>query len=738
MTTALHKCIRPLEGELARLREARWHDPHRLLGRHALDHETCCFRTFLPHATEAWLMVSTGESAALHREPMAAHADFPGLFTWTGPLATCPLYPTVLWSEVNGRTLQFVDPYSFSPHISEFDLHLFGEGRHWHVHRMLGAHIETRNGVTGVRFAVWAPAAERVSVVGDFNHWDGRVHPMTVHGSSGVWELFIPGLPDGTLYKYEIRNRDTGHILLKSDPYGASFELRPNTASRVFGGSGYAWNDEAWIHRRDPYAWKQRPLSVYEVHLGSWQRGEDGRFLNYRELADRLIPYVRDHGFTHIELLPVTEHPFDGSWGYQSTGFFAPTSRFGTPDDFRFLVDQAHQANIGVLLDWVPGHFPKDSFALARFDGTALYEHEDPRKGEHRDWGTLIFNYGRSEVRNFLLSSALCWIEDFHIDGLRVDAVASMLYLDYSREPNDWIPNEYGGNENLEAITFLRELNRTIQTNHPGVLMIAEESTAWPGVSRPPETGGLGFTMKWNMGWMHDTLDYFKQDPVYRSHRHNQLTFGMLYAYTENFVLPFSHDEVVHGKGSLRSRMPGNEWQQHAQLRMLYAYQWTYPGKKLLFMGQEFGQGTEWGEAGQLDWYVLDYPLHKGLLSLVRDLNHMYRDDPALHERDFEPEGFAWLDCDDASRSVLSYLRRGSHSDLIVVLNFTPVERFNYEIPAPHGGYWRVVMNTDSEFYGGASRGSSGAMAEAEPYRGFPATLRLDLPPLAALILAPE
>jgi 1,4-alpha-glucan branching enzyme len=737
MTTALHKCIRPQEEALARLREARWHEPHRILGRHAVDHQTCCFRTFLPRAAEAWLMVDDGTGDP-RREPMSPHHDLPGLFTWTGAMAACPLHPTVLWAEGNGHALQFVDPYSFPPSISGFDLHLFGEGRHWHAHRMLGAHPETRDGIAGVRFAVWAPAAERVSVVGDFNHWDGRVHPMSVHGSSGVWELFIPGLADGALYKFEIRNRDSGNILIKSDPYAAHFELRPNTASRIFAGSGYTWNDDAWMVRRDPYAWKQRPLSIYEVHLGSWQRGDGGRFLNYRELAEQLIPYVREQGFTHIELLPVTEHPYDGSWGYQSTGFFAPTSRFGTPDDFRFFVDQCHQANIGVLLDWVPGHFPKDSFALARFDGTALYEHADPRKGEHRDWGTLIFNYGRSEVRNFLLSSALCWIEDFHIDGLRVDAVASMLYLDYSREPNDWIPNEYGGNENLEAIAFLRELNRTLQSNHPGVLMIAEESTAWPGVSKPPETGGLGFTMKWNMGWMHDTLAYFKQDPIHRKHHHNQLTFGMLYAYSENFLLPFSHDEVVHGKGTLRARMPGNEWQQHAQLRTLYAYQWTYPGKKLLFMGQEFGQGKEWNEAGTLDWYVLDYPLHQGLLRLVRDLNRLYRDDPALHAMEFEPEGFAWLDCDDASRSVLSFLRRGGDSELIVVLNLTPIERFDYEIPAPHAGNWRVRLNTDSEFYGGVSRGSSHAVAEYRPHRGFPATLRLDLPPLGVLILAPE
>lgn len=669
---------------------------------------------------------------------MQREEAFPGLFQWTGSLTDCTLHPTILWVDHDGSATTQVDPYSFSASISEFDLHLFGEGRHWHVHRMLGAHRHTQDGISGVRFAVWAPTAERVSVVGDFNQWDGRAHPMSVHGSSGVWELFLPELPNESLYKFEIRNRNTGQILVKTDPYAKAYEYRPRTASRVVDSEGFTWSDEAWLHRRDPYAWKQRPLSIYEVHLGSWQRGPNGRFLSYRELAERLIPYVRDHGFTHIELLPVTEHPFDGSWGYQTTGFFAPTSRFGSPDDFRHLVNEAHAAQIGVILDWVPGHFPKDHFALARFDGSALYEHEDPRKGEHRDWGTLIFNYGRSEVRNFLLSSALSWIEDFHIDGLRVDAVASMLYLDYSRQPGDWVPNAFGGNENLDAIAFLRELNRTVQTNHPGVLMIAEESTSWPGVSRPAETGGLGFTMKWNMGWMHDTLAYLQLDPIYRSHHHQQLTFGMLYAHTENFVLPFSHDEVVHGKRSLRGRMPGNEWEQHAQLRLLFAYQWTYPGKKLLFMGQEFGQGPEWNADRDLDWYVLDYPLHQGLLRLVRDLNFLYRDDPALHLQEFESSGFSWLDCDDAAQSVLSYARFGGSSTAIVILNFTPIERHVYEVPAPRAGTWNVRLNTDSEFYGGDSRGSAFAHAHPRPYRGFPATLQVHLPPFAALILTPD
>jgi 1,4-alpha-glucan branching enzyme len=780
MTTAPHNCIRLTAGDdLNRLLQGRLHAPHNVLGRQAMDHERVAVLVYLPHACAAWLLPDTPTAARAQQRTaypqIRAHAqepglesslesslesgldpdraeplepgthrvlqavpEWPGLFCWTGLASDCAQHPRILWQDTDRHWHTQRDAYSFPITLSHFDLHLFGEGHHWHAHRMLGAHPHTLDGIAGVRFAVWAPSAERVSVVGDFNRWDGRYHPMTVHGSSGVWELFIPELPAGTLYKFEIRNRDTGELFVKTDPYGRHFEQRPHTASRVLEDSTFVWGDASWLQQRAAQDWQHRPLSIYEVHLGSWQRGAGGRFLTYREIAERLIPYVRDHGFTHIELLPVTEHPLDGSWGYQSTGFFAPTSRFGSPDDFRFLVDRAHQAQIGVLLDWVPGHFPKDHFALARFDGSALYEHADPRRGEHRDWGTLIFNYGRAEVRNFLLSSALCWIEDFHLDGLRVDAVASMLYLDYSRQPDDWIPNEHGGNENLEAIAFLRELNRTVLGNHPGVFMIAEESTAWPGVSRPPDTGGLGFTMKWNMGWMHDTLSYLQRDPIHRAYHHHQLTFGMLYAYSENFVLPFSHDEVVHGKGSLRARMPGNEWQQHAQLRLLYAYQWTYPGKKLLFMGQEFGQGTEWNADRALDWYVLDYPLHQGLLYLVRDLNHLYRDEPALHAREFDPAGFSWLDCDDAAHSILSYARHDDDQHLLVVLNFTPVERFACRIPAPQAGTWSVRLNTDSRFYGGASRGSLIATAKPIPYRGFPAVLEVDLPPLGALILTLE
>ncbi|WP_026296463.1 1,4-alpha-glucan branching protein GlgB [Thioalkalivibrio sp. ALgr1] len=734
MTTASSKCITPVAETLARLPEARLHDPHSVLGLHALDQETACYRAWLPHASEASITLSGGSE-----EPLTPSTKIPGLFTWQGKGNALPAHPALRWKPEGGtQTLQAVDPWSFTPDIPEFDRHLFAEGRHWHAHRMLGAHPETRDGIDGVRFAVWAPNAERASVVGDFNRWDGRCHPMTVHPGSGIWELFIPGLDRDTLYKFEIRNRDHGTIHVRTDPYARAYQLRPETAARIQPQSDYTWGDDEWLQNRDPEGWKHRPMSIYEVHLGSWQRSPEGQWPNYRELAERLVPYARDMGFTHLELLPITEHPFDGSWGYQSTGFFAPTSRFGDPDDFRYFVDQAHQAGLGVLLDWVPGHFPRDEFALARFDGTALYEHEDPRIGEHRGWGTLIFNYSRPEVRNFLLSSALCWVEDFHLDGLRVDAVASMLYRDYDREPHDWLPNIHGGNENLEAIDFLRHLNETVQTAHPGVVMIAEESTAWPGVSRPPSMGGLGFTMKWNMGWMHDTLTYFGMDPIYRHYHHNQLTFGQIYAYSENFVLPFSHDEVVHGKRSLRGRMPGNEWEQHANLRLLYAWQWLYPGKKLLFMGQEFGQGPEWSEDRELDWYVLQYPLHQGLQQLVRDLNQVYRDHAALHGREFEPDGFSWLDCDDASHSTLSFLRRDIHGqERIVVLNLTPIERGAHPVPAPHPGPWRVVLNTDAQAYGGDSRGPAHAHAEPIERNGHPATLYLHLPPLTALLLEP-
>ncbi|HID48544.1 MAG TPA: 1,4-alpha-glucan branching protein GlgB, partial [Chromatiales bacterium] len=588
----------------------------------------------------------------------------------------------------------------------------------------------------GMVFAVWAPNVERVSVVGDFNQWDGRCHPMRSRGGSGVWELFIPDLTAGTLYKLELRNRDSGEILIKTDPYARQYEMRPATAAIVVPDPDYAWQDQDWQAQRESADWLHRPLSVYEVHLGSWQRDAEGNFLNYRELAHRLVRYVSDLGFTHIELLPITEHPLDASWGYQTTGYFAPTRRFGEADDFRYFVDYCHRHGIGVLLDWVPAHFPKDEFALARFDGSALYEHEDPRRGEHRDWGTLIYNFGRNEVRNFLLASALFWLEEFHIDGLRVDAVASMLYLDYSREADDWVPNIYGGNENLEAIEFLRELNIVAHDQHPGTMIIAEESTAWPQVTRPTWLGGLGFSMKWNMGWMHDTLSYMSKDPVHRHYHHDLLTFGLLYLFTENFLLPFSHDEVVHGKRSMLYKMPGDEWQRFANLRLLYTYLFLYPGKKLLFMGNEFGQGSEWNADQALDWYVTDYPLHQGLQKLVADLNRLYRDTPALYRNEFETQSFEWIDCHDAAQSILAYLRKDGDASLIVILNFTPVPRSGYRIGVPDGGFYEEILNSDSAHYGGSNAGNAGGVrAEAVPWMDRPYSLVLDLPPLGGLVL---
>ena len=714
--------------DIQRILQARHYAPFGVLGRHPLDEAAVVVRVFLPQAIAATL-----DHAALALQPVAGA---PGLFEWCGPRESLSEHYKVEWTDADGARHTVVDPYSFAPQLSDFDIYLINSGQHWHAYRVLGAHEHSVDGIAGTLFAVWAPGAERVSVVGEFNHWDGRCHPMQVRGGSGIWELFIPGLEAGTLYKFELRNRDTGAVMVKIDPYARQFERRPQTACITVAASDHAWNDGEWLSRRAHSDWQHAPMSVYEVHLGSWQRDENGEFLDYRILADRLVDYVAETGFTHIELLPVTEHPLDASWGYQTTGYYAPTSRFGSPDDFRYMVDRLHQAGIGVLLDWVPGHFPRDDFALARYDGTALFEHEDPRLGEHRDWGTLIFNYGRNEVRNFLVSSAMFWVEEFHIDGLRVDAVASMLYLDYSREAGDWVPNKFGGRENLDAIDFLRELNSTVQGQHPGTLIIAEESTAWPQVTRPPELGGLGFAMKWNMGWMHDILEYFKQDPVHRKYHHDQLTFGLLYAFTENFVLPFSHDEVVHGKRSLLYRMPGDEWQRFANLRLLYAFMYAYPGKKFLFMGCEFGQGDEWNFDGQLDWYVRQFPLHEGVRTLVRDLNRLYREHPALHVNDFEWQGFDWIDCHDAPQSVLSFVRRGGDRELVVLCNFTPIPRTDYRVGVPRGGAYREILNSDSEFYGGSNLGNPPIVqAESTPWMGHEFSLNLSLPPLGLLIL---
>jgi 1,4-alpha-glucan branching enzyme len=601
----------------------------------------------------------------------------------------------------------------------------------------MGSHQLTVDGIDGIRFAVWAPEAERVSIVGDFNRWDGRCHPMRVRGSSGVWELFVPGLQT-TIYKYEIRNRHSGELLLKCDPYGREAELRPATASIARPPGSYAWQDHEWMTGRTGWQWQHAPISIYEVHLGSWRHGPDHAPPSYRSAADLLVPYAAELGFTHIELMPLTEHPLDESWGYQPVGYFAATCRFGSPDDLRYLIDSCHRAGLGVILDWVPGHFPRDSHGLARFDGSPLYEYSDPRKGSHPDWGTLVFNYDRCEVRSFLLSSARFWLEEFHIDGLRVDAVASMLYLDYSRRPGQWLPNRHGGNENLEAVSFLRELNTMTHQDFPGSITIAEESTAWPGVSRPVDLGGLGFSMKWNMGWMHDTLKYLSMDPVYRKHHHDLLTFGPLYAFSENFVLPLSHDEVVHLKRSMLGKMPGDDWQRLANLRLAYTYQWTYPGKKLLFMGSELAQPSEWNLRESLPWHLLDDPRHGGVQRLVRDLNQLYAAQSALHALDFDSTGFQWLSWDDAENSILSYLRRAGNECLLVALNFTPVARTGYRIGVPHAGQYHEILNSDSRFYGGSDLGNPIPLtAEAVPCMHQPWSVLISLPPLAGVILAP-
>jgi 1,4-alpha-glucan branching enzyme len=711
----------PGSAELSRIAEARHHDPFAVLGAHE-----GTIRLYLPHTTSVQL---TDTGAPFNR---VGGSDF---FEWHGDTATVARPIAITRVDQYGASHHEYDPYSFPPSLSDFDIHLFNSGRHWHLYRILGAHPCTIEGVSGIRFATWAPNAERISVIGNFNQWDGRRHPMRIHGSSGVWELFIPGMGDGELYKFEIRNRHSGAVVQKSDPYGQRFELRPNTAALTYQ-SNYTWGDSTWLGQREERHWLRHPISIYEVHLSSWQCDELGGFLGYRELAERLVSYVKQLGFTHIELLPITEHPLDDSWGYQTTGYFAPTSRFGTPDDFRYFVDYCHQHHIGVYLDWVPAHFPKDAHALANFDGSALYEHADPRQGEHPDWGTLIYNFGRNEVKNFLLASANFWLEEFHIDGLRVDAVASMLYLDYSREGDNWIPNIHGGNENLEAIAFLRELNILTHSRHPGTVVMAEESTAWPQVTRPVELGGLGFSMKWNMGWMHDTLGYLAHDPIHRSYHHDQLTFGLLYLFAENFILPFSHDEVVHGKGSMLNKMPGDEWQRFANLRLLYTYFFTYPGKKLLFMGCEFGQGSEWNFKQGLDWHLLDYPYHQGIQRLVTDLNQIYLTQPVLHRFDFEPQGFEWIDCHDSSQSVLSYLRKDESGCFIIILNFTPMVHHDYRIGVPHGGEYRESLNSDSSYYQGSNTGNNGVlMSEEISWMGRPHSLSLTLPPLGALIL---
>ncbi len=623
--------------------------------------------------------------------------------------------------------------------LTDYDLYLLGESTHYRAWERLGAHPAEADGVAGTRFAVWAPNAERIAIVGDFNGWDETVHPMVNRGESGIWEGFVPGIGPGALYKYAIHSRWGGYRVQKADPYGFACEIRPQTASMVWELGGHEWGDGDWMRERGRRNAGDAPISVYEVHLGSWARvpEEGDRFLTYRELAERLVAYVKETGFTHVELLPLTEHPLDASWGYQTVGYFAPTSRFGTPQDLMFLIDTLHRNGIGVILDWVPAHFPRDEHGLGFFDGTHLYEHSDPRQGEHRDWGTFVFNYGRSEVANFLIASALFWLELYHIDGLRVDAVASMLYLDYSREEGQWIPNQYGGRENLEAIGFLKRLNEVVYQHHPDIMMVAEESTAWPMVSRPTYLGGLGFGLKWNMGWMHDSLQYFSLDPVHRKYHHDKLTFGLLYAFHENFVLPISHDEVVHGKGSMLGKMPGDDWQKFANLRAFYGYMYTMPGKQLLFMGSEFGQWREWDHDTSLDWHLLQHDSHRGLQRWVRDLNTLLRGEPALHELDFEPAGFQWLDPNDSDQSALTYLRQGRRPEdaIVVACNFTPVPRHNYRLGVPLPGHWREVLNSDAPLYGGGGQGNLGG-ADSTPVaaHGHQQSLNVSLPPLAVVL----
>ncbi len=721
--------------ELDALHHVRHAQPHSLLGMHPLGDGTgIVARAVIPDAVAVELVpVHDAEQPRFELKRLGETPVFEGASRQVQKVYAYDL--VVTWPD--GSRTQGRDPYSFWPTVGDTDLHLFNEGNHRKLGDTLGAHPVTLDGVPGTGFSVWAPNARRISVVGDFNRWDGRCHPMRMLGASGVWEIFIPGVGHGALYKFEILDAH-GHLSVKTDPFGAFFEQPPKQAAIVWDTRKHAWGDADWMHRRSQANWLREPVSIYEVHIGSWRRKSGWEALGYRELAGPLIEHVQRLGFTHVEFLPLAEHAFYPSWGYQVTGFYAPTSRYGTPDDFQFLVDALHQAGIGVIVDWVPAHFPRDTWALAQFDGTALYEHSDPRQGAHQDWGTLIFNFGRHEVRNFLAANALHWIERFHIDGLRVDAVASMLYLDYSRKEGEWIPNKFGGRENLEAVEFLRHVNHLVHTEHPGVMTIAEESTSWPMVSRPPWLGGLGFSLKWNMGWMHDTLGYFHRDPVHRRYHQNDLTFAMLYHYHENFVLPLSHDEVVHGKGSLRRRMPGDDWQGFANLRCLLAYQWLFPGKKLLFMGCEFGQTAEWNANTQLDWWLLDEgPYHLGIQRLVSDLNALYRERPALWRGDFEPDGFAWVDCGDHANSVLSFLRhdRESGEHLLVVLNLTPNPHSAYRVGLPRAGYWQEVLNTDSSLYAGGNVGNRGGVTAGEPgvhQQRFSAAFHL--PPLSVCV----
>ena len=719
-------------GDLARLMSGEHHDPHRVLGCHEVDGSKVV-RALCPSATAMRVLVADGGRVDMER----VHEG--GLFSAAVPAATDGYrleadYPA-------GETVAFDDPYRFEPTVGDLDVHLLCEGKHRRLWQVLGAHPREISGVAGTSFAVWAPNARSVRVVGEFNLWDGRLHPMRSLGSSGIWELFLPGVGVGARYKFEILT-GAGHVTLKADPVAFATQRPPATDSIVTV-PAYEWRDEDWLARRDTDAWLDQPVSIYEVHLASWKRvpDQDQRPLTYTELAEQLPAYAAELGFTHVELMAVAEHPFAGSWGYQVTSYFAPTARFGSPDEFRVLIDAFHQRGIGVILDWVPGHFPRDDWALARFDGTPLYEHEDPRTGAHEEWGTLVFNYGRREVANFLVANADYWLEEFHIDGLRVDGVASMLYLDYARKEGEWIPNPSGGRENLEAVAVLRELNEVVHAAHPGVMMIAEESTSWPAVTRPTDVGGLGFGFKWNMGWMHDTLEYFAQDPVHRRDHHDELTFGLLYAFTENFILPLSHDEVAHGKRSLLGKMPGDRWQKAANLRALLGWMWAHPGKQMLFMGGEIAQSEEWDYDASVDWHLLQYPEHAGVQRLVGELNRCYRAEPALWERDFRPDGFRWLDASDSDSNVLSFLRFSADGSRVVacIASLALVTRSAYGIGLPRGGSWRVLLDTDAEEFGGSGAAAADTVsASGTGLHGFEHSAQLTLPPLGVLWLCPD
>ncbi len=722
--------------EIKKIIYAYHHDPFQVLGMRKVGEGGIVVRAFFPDVVEAYVIdISTEKEFKMEKirdEGLFQYhfKDRDDVFKYQFRKVFNEEYEQIIY-----------DPYSFMPVLTDFDQHLFSIGDHHHTYEKLGAHTMKIDNIKGTHFAVWAPSAKRVSVIGDFNNWDGRKHQMRVLGSTGIWEIFIPGMEQGEKYKYEIKSAKD-EIIIKADPHAFYAETRPKTASIVYDINDFDWTDEEWINKRNNSNLLEEPISVYEVHLGSWMRipEEDNRYLTYRELAPKLANYVDKMGYTHIELMPITEHPFDGSWGYQVLGFFAPTSRFGEPKDFMWFVNYLHERGIGVILDWVPAHFPKDSHGLSYFDGSPMYEYADPRKGEHADWGTLVFDYGRYEVSEFLISSGLFWLDKYHIDGLRVDAVASMLYLDYGRKDKEWVPNEYGGNENLEAVKFIKKFNELVHKYHKGVMTIAEESTAWTGVTKPTYVGGLGFTFKWNMGWMHDTLEYISKDSIYRKYHHGQITFGLVYAFSENYILPLSHDEIVHGKGSMINKMPGDEWQKFANLRAYYGFQYTHPGKKLIFMGGEFGMWNEWWEERSIDWHLLENKNNRGLQVFLRDLLAIYKKEPALHQFDYHWASFEWIDSHDADNNVFSYIRRAKFPDdhLVIVINFAAVPRYDYRVGVPSKMYYKEILNSDSESYMGSNVGNDGGrMAEEYQWQGKPFSISITLPPLGILILKP-